>query len=126
MSNKKKSVIITGSSGGIGSSLCYYFKKSGWFVIATSRNKSNNSLYFDEFIELDLNELVKSSQVLSDFYNEVQSITKKNPLVSIINNAALQIIGSTDNLSPSDMAISLNVNTIAPFLLAKSFKKLQF
>ena len=123
MSNKKKSVIITGSSGGIGSSLCYHFKKSGWYVIATSRNKSNDSLYFDEFIELDLNELVKSSQVLSDFYDEVQSITKKNPLVSIINNAALQIIGSTDNLSPSDMAISLNVNTIAPFLLAKSFKK---
>ena len=118
MSNKKKSVIITGSSGGIGSSLCCHFKKAGWYVIATSRKKNISNDYFDEFIEL-----VNSSQVLNDFYEEVINITKKNPLVSIINNAALQIIGSTNNLSSGDMAISLNVNVIAPFLLAKSFIK---
>lgn len=123
MSNKKKSVIITGSSGGIGSSLCYHFKKAGWYVIATSRSKNNDNTTFDEFIELDLNELVNSDQMLSDFYEKVINITKKNPLASIINNAALQIIGSTQNLTPDDMAFSLNVNTIAPFLLAKSFKK---
>jgi NAD(P)-dependent dehydrogenase (short-subunit alcohol dehydrogenase family) len=122
MLNKYNSIIITGASGGIGKALCKHFQEKGWFVIATSRKKPKES-YSDAFVEADLNEMVKSTNFSNDFRNEVLSLSKNNPIKSLINNAAVQVLGQTENLTTSDMILSFNVNVIAPFLLTKMFSK---
>jgi nucleoside-diphosphate-sugar epimerase len=51
---KKKTVIITGASGFLGSALVQYFKKEGWRVIGLVRNADKYSEPGVKFVEYDL------------------------------------------------------------------------
>jgi nucleoside-diphosphate-sugar epimerase len=53
-SNKKKTVIITGASGFLGSALVEYFKQQGWQVIALVRNAGGYSAPGVTYVEYDL------------------------------------------------------------------------
>ena len=55
MSKKEKAILITGASGGIGSSICKAFYDDGYFVIAT--DIEDNGVYSDKFLSLGLMKL---------------------------------------------------------------------
>ena len=50
----KNSIVISGSSGGIGSSLVKCFKKNDYYVIGIDKVKANN---VDYFVEADISNL---------------------------------------------------------------------
>lgn len=114
-------VIITGSSGGIGSALCQYFHNHGWFVVGTSRTQNTENNGCDAFIPADLNSLVTEPEAMSAFVDAVRQAVGGRLIKSLINNAAIQILGKTSELTASDFSLSFNVNVVAPFLLTQAF-----
>lgn len=116
-------VIITGASGGIGSSLCTHFRENGWFVVGTSRTKPAAASSCDAFFQQDLDLLATDPEALSGFTKKVHEAIDGRPIKSLINNAAIQILGKTQDLTAQDLTLSFNVNVIAPFLLTQAFLK---
>lgn len=117
----QNSVIITGAAGGIGSSLCTLFRDAGWFVIATSRKQPEDTSNYDAFIAADLNDIATSEKAADEFVEAVKKASADKPIKALINNAAIQILGKTEDLKASDFTFSFNVNTLAPFLLTQGF-----
>lgn len=117
----KQSVLITGAAGGIGDALCEQFSAAGWNVIATSRKTPDNVEQLGAFIPADLAELATNDVVLANFKQAVLNASADAPLKAVINNAALQYLGKTEDITAFDMQKSLNVNVVAPFLIAQAF-----
>lgn len=115
------SVLITGAAGGIGDSLCAQFAEAGWNVIATSRKTPESVEHLGAFISADLAELATSTNSLADFRDDVLAAAVHSPLKAVINNAALQYLGKTEDITAEAMQKSLNVNVVAPFLLTRAF-----
>lgn len=117
------SVVITGAAGGIGASLCQSFKEVGWHVIATSRKQPSDTSTYDNFIAGDLAQIATDTSTAKEFEKEVRFAAGPNPIKAIINNAAIQILNKTENLTPADFSLSFNVNVLAPFILTQTFLK---
>lgn len=116
----KKVVLITGVLGGIGSILAKTFKSSGYFVIGLDI-KNNKSEFSDISIEIDLNKYCLSEdyrlQMNDTFEIEIPRLDV------LINNAAVQILGSIEEIKLADWNQTINVNLTAPFLLSQFFLK---
>lgn len=110
-----KSVLITGASGGIGQALCQTFKEDDYFVIATDR--IDGTCECDAFIRADIGLLCTDSNSQKQFFAEVRSYLHDQSLFALINNAAVQILGKTENIQISDWQQTLSVNLLAPFTL---------
>jgi NAD(P)-dependent dehydrogenase (short-subunit alcohol dehydrogenase family) len=113
-------VLITGACGGIGQALCKGFSESGYQVIATDKEKTRE-LKCDYFIQCDLDDICIHDSALERFIDSVRGCVGASGLKVLINNAAIQILGSTDNISKQDWFKSINVNLSAPFLLTQAF-----
>lgn len=119
MSNTtKQSVLITGANGGIGKALVDSFRKEGYVVIATDL-AAEKEVDCDFYIEQDLSELVSNEEKFNEFLLRVKCISRQHPLKSIINNAAVQILGDINSINLEKMQSTLNVNLLAPFLIIK-------
>lgn len=121
----KKSVLITGANGGIGKALCEEFTNEGYSVIATDRDSGECEC--EEFIQIDINEFLSASSNNSTDFNSLQNLIPKHGLDCLINNAATQILGSTEEITLDDWVNTLNTNLLAPFfttqILLKSLEK---
>lgn len=112
-----KSVIVTGSNGGIGTAICNYLKSSGYHVIGVDREDDTNSLDF--FVTFDISLLAANHEQYERLESKLYKAIGKTKLVCLVNNAAVQILGSLDNVSVDDFKTSLNTNVVAPFALIK-------
>lgn len=119
---KGKVVLITGCNGGIGKALCQEFNAAGYLVVGTDLHTEGKS-ECDRYLSCDLAALASDGVIqawlrdtVSDFVDE-----RSAKLKAIINNAALQIIGSLEELSVSNFQLCQQVNVTAPFVLAKLF-----
>ena len=121
LSDASQAVIITGAAGGIGRALCSAFKKDGYFVIGTGLSMTGRAVNTDVALDLDMNAFVSDRKVAEAFKTRVSDALEGRGLKSIINNAAVQILGSVDELEASDLTRSFNVNVTAPFLMTKLF-----
>lgn len=114
-----KNALITGASGGIGTALCSAYKHAGYVVIATDLKK-NPLLQCDTFVECNLMQFVRDES-----YRKIKTAEFKKQfaggLTTLINNAATQILGSTEKLTVQNWHDTLDINLVAPFLLAQSF-----
>jgi NAD(P)-dependent dehydrogenase (short-subunit alcohol dehydrogenase family) len=115
----QKSVLITGSLGGIGQSLCEVFKSAGYWVIGSDKKLGQCSC--DYFLPIDLEILCHESKYRVDIVNKLDIALSDRPLVSIVNNAGIQILGSTLEITAQDWESTLNVNLLAPFFLTQMF-----
>lgn len=112
----KKTILITGCLGGIGSVMVDFFKEKGWFVIGTDKREAYSNA--DIKITTDLNEVEKStSQILDTLKSK-----KITHLDALINNAAVQIKRKFDDLTYKDWIESFNVNVIAGFMLSQKLR----
>jgi len=113
----KKTVLITGCLGGIGSVMVDFFKDKGWFVIGTDRRESYTNA--DIKITTDLN-LVEGAtdQVLATIKSK-----KIKRIDALINNAAVQIKKDFEDYTYNDWIESFNVNVIAGYMLTKKLRK---
>ncbi|MDB5037077.1 MAG: hypothetical protein JWQ35_605 [Bacteriovoracaceae bacterium] len=115
-------VIITGASGGIGRALCVEFKKNGYFTLGVDKEPEAPK-EADAYLCFDLSLLAKNESSQESFKREVESRFKGHALKSIINNAAVQILGSTDQIKIKDWEDTLQLNLLAPFFVVQLFKK---
>ncbi len=118
----KQAVIVTGCCGGIGRELVRTYSDAGWRVIGIDCVDGSKS-EADCFIKADVGSFSTDAKSLSRCANEVRSALGGAQLAALINNAALQVLGSTADVAVSDFVTSMNVNVIAPFALVKTFVK---
>lgn len=117
--NASRAVLITGASGGIGVALTAAYRTAGWRVIATD-HPSTKTPNADVILPADL-ELIATDDCARDvFCNAVRDSLEGVPLCALINNAALQILGSIDTITLTDWDRTLRVNVTAPFRLAQA------
>lgn len=116
-----RSVVITGANGGIGAALVAAFAGAGWRVIATSQSKPPAKSPAHKFIQADLGALARDERAMAEFASAANAAAGDRPVSVLVNNAALQILGPLAKLTAADIRQSMDVNVIAPFLLAKAF-----
>ena len=121
MRSNTKWALITGANGGIGKAIVKSFADEGYKVIATDITDAE---VIDDNItnlKIDLEKIVSDEAYGDKFRDIVLDITSGNGLHSLINNAAVQILGSTKDVSRRAWQTSMNVNLSAPFFLTQMF-----
>lgn len=113
-----QSVIVTGSNGGIGSAICALFQSRGYFVVGIDLNEDKNNL--NAFIECDLSQLVTDIEIRNAFTLNLKNAIQNTKLKALINNAALQILSSLEELNIDDFKKSIDTNLTAPLILSKA------
>ena len=87
----KKTILITGTSSGIGKSTVFEFARNGWNVIATQRNPENekdfDTLSNVKVLALDVTKLDSIVKVFSDVHAEFGSVDV------VVNNAGYGVDG---------------------------------
>jgi len=115
---KDDAVLVTGANGGIGQVLCKELKASGYVVVATDLHPAGKP-ECDSYIQLDLSDFVKDEDRRTAFKKELVNKLDGAKLVGLINNAAVQLLSSTDELDQKGFSGVLDINVTAPFLLIK-------
>lgn len=108
-----KNVLITGTSGGIGTELVKYFLKKGDRVVAVSRSRQERmDSSVGELIQLaaDINTLDGRTTVR-------QALEKLGTLDMLINNAGALINKPFLDISEKELALVYHANVFAPFHL---------
>lgn len=107
-----KTVLITGSGGGIGSATVKLFKSKGWRIIGIDIVENDN--LSDIYIKYDLADFGNFAIITELLASH--GITEINALV---NNAAVQIVKPITQITPEDWLRTVNVNLSAPLFLIK-------
>jgi len=115
-----RTVLVTGASGGIGQALCQEFSNEGYHVIATDK-RPNTGTVCNAFIEADLQNLVQDPDQFDKFLADVKENIGCDGLTTLVNNAALQVIASTEELTIADWQASLSINLLGPFRFIQGF-----
>ena len=106
---KNKVVVITGSCGQLGSSMCDLFVNSGCKVIgldnSTELNKINNVDYYD----LDIRESKDVSDVFKNIYEKYHQIN------ILINNAGVSVFEPFEKRNEENFEWVMNVNLKGTF-----------
>jgi len=118
--SKMKTVLITGSNGGIGKDLCKTLFQNGYKVIATDMINDKNHFEY-KFIKADLLHLVEDEIQMRIFKEKVKETLDQDELYAIINNAAIQIHKDFEALSLQDWKYTMDINFFAPLVLSKLF-----
>lgn len=112
----KKTAVVTGAAGAIGSALCRAFKQEGFLVVGTDRRQPADPAQCDRFIDIDLDSFVQDQNYRSQATRSiVEAIGER--LHALINNAATQVVAPVGELTAENWQESLNVNLLAPFFL---------
>lgn len=115
-----RTALITGAAGGIGTSLCKEFKDVGYKVIGLDLPNTVMPDSCTATIHADLESLCNSRDYLQDTISQVKLHLSDDPLKVLVNNAAIQITDSAEQLTPTQWHKSLDINLLAPFLLTQS------
>jgi NAD(P)-dependent dehydrogenase (short-subunit alcohol dehydrogenase family) len=110
--------LITGANGGIGRALCEAFAAAGHAVVATDR-QPRAQVACSHYLQLDLVAFVRDETTARGFASALDSCLGRAPLAVLVNNAAVQILAPTAELSGADFVTSMDVNVTAPFLLTQ-------
>ena len=111
--------LVTGSHGGIGQAIVTALQEAGWFVIGIDRNPDVHS-QCDAFIHYDLADCVQETAFQENCIDMVLKAAGERPIRALVNNAAVQILGATEDIRPEQWHETLTVNVSAPFLLSQA------
>lgn len=104
----KKTILITGTSSGIGKATVLEFAKMGWNVIATQRNPENesdfNKLPNVKLLSLDVTNLDSIQQAI------VQATRDFGKIDVVVNNAGYGVDGAFEAMSDDVIEKQFNTN----------------
>ena len=109
-----KVVVVTGHQGAVGASIASRLAAEGYDVIGIDRRVSGS----EGDIALDLATLGNPA-VRQRLLKALQARLQEGQCVALINNAAVQHLGSLEDLSLEEFMESQTVNVFAPLLLSK-------
>lgn len=123
LTNKSRTVLVTGTSSGIGRGLCQALIKRGYKVFGTVRNRKDATELKKEFGEnLDalLVDVTDEKQVVKA-KERVQNYLNGKPLTALINNAGIATLGPVEFLPTSDFKKQIDTKILGTFLCTKIF-----
>ena len=123
LTNKSHTVLVTGTSSGIGRGLCQALIKRGYKVFGTVRNRKDATELKKEFGEnLDalLVDVTDEKQVVKA-KERVQNYLNGKPLTALINNAGIATLGPVEFLPTSDFKKQIDTKILGTFLCTKIF-----
>ena len=114
-----KSIVITGSSSGLGKAAAKYFAERGWRVAATMRTPEKETELTEieniSVYQLDVSDTVSinnaAQQIISDF----------GTIDALVNNAGYGSYGILEATPEAKMRQQFNVNVIGMLMVTKAF-----
>ncbi|AKH67850.1 dehydrogenase of unknown specificity, short-chain alcohol dehydrogenase like [Spongiibacter sp. IMCC21906] len=113
----KNAVVITGTNGGIGRALKEKFSAQGYAVIGIGLSADKASC--EEYFQVDFDHLAKNDDLQCQAKAWLADVLSNYKLKGLINNSAVQILAPLSELGVHSFQVSLNVNVVVPFFLAK-------
>tara|TARA_B110000503_G_C7154175_1_gene416549 strand:+ start:1125 stop:1982 length:858 start_codon:yes stop_codon:yes gene_type:complete len=125
---QSKFVLITGSTGGLGSIITKRFWKEGYSLLLVSRNLSRLKILKDSLVKKKGQECIVKTCDLSDENEVIDFIDETNRnamhIDVLINNAAIHgPIGVSSVDSVLDWRAAMQINLFSPALLCSAFAK---
>jgi len=111
-----RTVIITGSAGGIGQALVKKFKDEEYYVIGVDIEKTENC---DLNIICDLSNVEYAPTLIK---THIENYVKIDKIDCLVNNAAIQIKSKLGTTEYSDFKKTLDVNLLSPFFISQMLK----
>jgi NAD(P)-dependent dehydrogenase (short-subunit alcohol dehydrogenase family) len=114
----QKTIVITGTSSGLGKSTARLFQSKGWQVIATMRNPEK---------EMELNQLENVIVLPLDVSNSeqvkatIKKITDKYSVDVVLNNAGYGLIGALESLEEGQIERQIETNLLGVIKVSKEF-----
>ena len=117
---KNRSVLVTGSSTGIGKATALYLDKEGYKVYAGIRKESDRIKLKSESSNL-LTPIMLDVTKISSIENAIEEIGNDttHPLYGIVNNAGIGISGVLEAIDIEDIRQLMDVNVIGLIALTK-------
>lgn len=112
--------LITGAAGGIGRALVAAFHSEGYQVIATDQGPPPSDLLCAHYLTANLEQVARDEMEADRFAQAIRTVLQGSGLNVLINNAAVQILADSAQLSRTDWQQTLNVNLLAPFFLTQA------
>jgi benzil reductase ((S)-benzoin forming) len=118
----EKVLIITGGSKGLGLGIAKKYHKEGYRVISISRSKIEKLYLFEQY-QCDLSKSESIQPVITEIFSHLDKNNTSN--LTLINNAGdLGTVNTIDQISPTNIAYTIQVNLTAPLILNSLFIKL--
>ncbi len=120
MNKNKSTILIAGSSSGIGNALCHYFlSKKNNYVIGISRRSTPDLDKYENYINLnyDLSNLDSTEKIIDYIKNDGNSVFPK--IDTLIYMAGFNVTRPITDYKLDEINKLYNVNTISMILLSK-------
>lgn len=111
-----RTVLVTGAGGGIGTGIVSHLRSRGWDVFGLDRVARQEDVHL-----MDLEAFATQPEARSACREAVECWLGGRPLHGLVNNAALQRLGGTQDVTQDDWDVSMRVNMGAPFFLVQTF-----
>lgn len=116
MEKPKRTAVITGAAQGIGRKTAEKFAEHGWRLALIDLREPEQTLGAEA---LGFSGDITDEAVVEAFAREVYE--RWGAVDALVNNAGISFIAPAESVSAADYRRVLDVNLVAPFLLAKSF-----
>lgn len=120
---KRKTVLITGSSKGLGRSLAFSFAREGYNIILHGRDEKRLRNVQKDILFLVGNQgycyIVIGDLMRGKTINELHKVAKTHDIDVLINNAGAYAGGSFEDIKIKEIERIITVNLVVPVLLIK-------
>ena len=117
----REAVVVTGSLGGIGQAITARLLSGGFAVIGIDRKEGSAEPSY-EHVCMDLETLAQSAGAALQVGAAIESARQRigaDYVVGLVNNAAIQVVQPAAALDATELRRSLDVNVVAPLVLAQ-------